>query len=133
MAAADLRIQGAALRDMIRSMERTRAQSASIASLGERDDVSELAPLCRRCNVARLDLFGSAATAAFDPATSDLDFLVVFAPMPPVAYADAYFRLREGLERLFDREIDLVTEASLANPYFRRRVNSERRVLFPTS
>jgi hypothetical protein len=91
----------------------------------------KLEGLCRLCSVRRLDLFGSAATGRFDPARSDLDFLVDFEPLPPAAYADAYFRLREGLESLFGRGIDLVTDLSLKNPYFRERVNSERHTIFP--
>jgi uncharacterized protein len=90
----------------------------------------DLPALCRRCNVQRLDLFGSAATGRFEPARSDLDFLVAFEPLAPGAYADAYFGLREGLEKLFGRDIDLVTQASLANPYFREQVETERRNLF---
>ncbi|MGD0866664.1 MAG: hypothetical protein ABSA49_14015, partial [Rhizomicrobium sp.] len=56
--------------------------------------------------------------------------LAAFDPLAPAAYADAYFGLREGLERLFGREIDLVIEASLANPYFRRQVEAERQNSF---
>jgi len=51
----------------------------------------DLAGLCRRCNVLRLDLFSSAATGRFEEARSDLDFLVMFEPLAPAAYADAYF------------------------------------------
>lgn len=36
--------------------------------------------LCRAYGVARLDVFGSAVTAAFDPARSDIDFLVEYDP-----------------------------------------------------
>ena len=39
-----------------------------------------LTDLCRRFGVRRLELFGSAATDAFDPSRSDLDFLVEFLP-----------------------------------------------------
>jgi predicted nucleotidyltransferase len=92
---------------------------------------TELPALCRRWKVRRLDLFGSATTGHFDAAMSDLDFLVDFEPLEPAAYARAYFGLREGLQVLFGREVDLVTQASLTNPYFRRRVESERRNLFP--
>lgn len=42
-------------------------------------DREAVAELCRRYGVARLSLFGSALTAEFDPATSDVDFLVEFA------------------------------------------------------
>ncbi|HEY3777807.1 MAG TPA: nucleotidyltransferase domain-containing protein [Rhizomicrobium sp.] len=90
----------------------------------------ELSALCRRCGVRQLDLFGSATTGRFNPSASDLDFLVDFEPLQPAAYADSYFRLREGLELLFGREVDLVTGASVRNPYFRERLESERRTLF---
>jgi len=36
--------------------------------------------LCRRYGVRKLELFGSATDGAFDPRTSDLDFLVDFDP-----------------------------------------------------
>ena len=73
-------------------------------------------------------MFGSAARADFDPAASDLDFLVEFEPITPVAYAQAYFSLKESLEALFKRPVDLITPASLSNPYFRASLaaSSER-------
>jgi uncharacterized protein len=90
-----------------------------------------LADVCRRFHVRRLDLFGSAATGnGFDPARSDLDFLVTFDPLPPIEYADAFFGLREALAELSGRAIDLLTEAALENPYLRRRIEMQRRVLF---
>jgi predicted nucleotidyltransferase len=89
------------------------------------------ADVCRRFHVRRLDLFGSAATGnGFDPTRSDLDFLVAFEALEPIDYADAYFGLREALEELSGRPIDLVTEAALENPHFRRRVEMERLALF---
>ena len=87
--------------------------------------------LCRRFRVRQLDLFGSAADGRFDPARSDLDFLVAFEELPGGAYADAYFGLREGLAGLFGREVDLMTEPALENPYLRRRVEAQRQRLFP--
>ncbi len=90
----------------------------------------EVAALCRHAGARRLDVFGSAARADFDPATSDLDFLVDFDPLPPVRLADAYFELKEGLEALFGRPVDLVTQSSLSNPYFRERVMAERQEVY---
>lgn len=89
-----------------------------------------LALLCRRHGVRRLELFGSATTDEFDPARSDLDFLVEFDALPPAKLADAYFGLKEGLEALFARPVDLVTESSLSNPYFRARVMAERQAVY---
>jgi uncharacterized protein len=94
-------------------------------------DDAEIAALCRRFNVRRLELFGSAATGHFDAGRSDLDLLVEFGPMPPGAYASAYFGLREALEAACGRQVDLVTEAALANPYLVRRIAAEKRRLYP--
>ena len=90
----------------------------------------EVADLCRRSGARRLDAFGSVTRADFDPLHSDLDFLVEFDNAPPAAYAQAYFALKEGLEALFGRPVDLLTPSSLANPYFRRRVTAERQTVY---
>ncbi len=89
---------------------------------------AQLAQLCRKYHVRRLEVFGSAARTDFDAASSDLDFLVELDPIAPVAYAQAYFSLKEALEALFKRPVDLITPASLGNPYFRASLaaSSER-------
>lgn len=88
---------------------------------------AELERLCRLHRVQRLDLFGSAATGAYRPGESDLDFLVEFEPTDiPGARADAYFGLLEGLEELFGRPVDLVVDSAIENPYFRESVEQSR-------
>ena len=94
------------------------------------DTVEAVAGFCRRFGVIELDLFGSTATGAFRPDGSDIDLLVRFSEMTPSDYANAYFGLRTALAELLGRPIDLVTEASLANPYFRQRIEAERQPLF---
>lgn len=91
---------------------------------------NELIALCRVAGARRLDVFGSAARGDFDPATSDLDFLVAFDDLPPSEYADAYFTLKQSLESLFERPVDLLTEANLENPYLRDRVYAERESVY---
>ncbi|MBC7993830.1 MAG: nucleotidyltransferase domain-containing protein [Rhizobacter sp.] len=90
----------------------------------------EVAALCRRVGTRRLHAFGSAVRADFIPETSDLDFLVEFDEVSPADYAQAYFVLKEGLEALFGRPVDLVTESGLANPYFRDRIAAERQTMY---
>jgi hypothetical protein len=90
----------------------------------------EVAALCRHVGARSLDAFGSAVRDDFDPATSDLDFLVEFDEVAPAAYAQAYFALKAGLETLFGRPVDLITSSSLANPYFRERITAERRHVY---
>jgi predicted nucleotidyltransferase len=86
----------------------------------------DLAALCRRFKVERLELFGSAATGSFDSATSDLDFIVRFSRPIPGSYLDLYLDFAEALEQLFKRPVDLLTENSIRNPYFRRSVDATR-------
>lgn len=83
---------------------------------------AQIQSLCRRTNVVSLDLFGSAASGEFQPETSDLDFLVTFGEFPQGGIFDAYMDLAEGLEALFGRTVDLITERSIRNPYFRKAV-----------
>jgi len=90
----------------------------------------ELAALCRRFGVRRLELFGSAAAGGFREEDSDLDFLVEFEPPLGPGYADRYFGLLEALEALFGRPVDLVVASAVKNPYFRESVDRTRTVLY---
>jgi predicted nucleotidyltransferase len=90
----------------------------------------QLAALCRASGARRLDAFGSVVRQDFDADSSDLDFLVEFDDIAPSAYAAAYFELKSGLERLFARKVDLVTSASLVNPFFIERLASERKTVY---
>lgn len=85
-----------------------------------------LAALCRTYGVVRLDLFGSGTARDWDAEKSDLDFVVAFRPDPDRSLADRYLGLAEGLEVLFGRSVDLLTERAIRNPYFRRSVEETR-------
>ncbi len=91
---------------------------------------AELEALCRRYHVGRLELFGSAASGQDQAGESDLDFLVEFDPLPPGAYADAYFGLLEALQLLSGRPVDLVVGSAIKNPYFRQSVEHTKALLY---
>ncbi|MCX6358232.1 MAG: nucleotidyltransferase domain-containing protein [Armatimonadetes bacterium] len=90
----------------------------------------EILDLCRRCRATRLDLFGSAATGLYDPASSDFDFVVDLEPEEPVERAEAFFRLLEGLEQLLGRHVDLVVDRAIRNPTFREAVDETRQAVY---
>lgn len=90
-----------------------------------------IAELCRSYGVERLYIFGSAAADRFNGQGSDLDFLVKMADREPTGrYADRVLGLAEELERLFGRRVDLITEESIRNPYFRRQVQATRQIIY---
>ncbi len=86
----------------------------------------ELRALCRRFHVRRLDLFGSAARGDFDPANSDIDFIVDFDRSAPQHPFDAYFGFKEALEELFGRSVDLVEAGAVENPYLKASIEKNR-------
>ena len=90
----------------------------------------QIAQICRQFHVRRLALFGSALGDNFDPARSDLDFLVEFEPLVPGTYAETYFGLITALERLFGRKVDLVEPESVRNPYFRQEIEANQETVY---
>jgi predicted nucleotidyltransferase len=86
----------------------------------------KLLELCRKYDVRRLDIFGSAVRQDFNPKESDLDFLVQFNNFTIHNAADRYFDLLFDLEALFGRKVDLVSDLAIRNPYFRKAVDAER-------
>lgn len=89
-----------------------------------------VAALCREHGVRKLEIFGSATREDFDPEGSDLDFLVELDPEGPLRVLDAYFGLKEGLEALFGRRVDLVMPDAVTNPYRRAAIDESREILF---
>jgi uncharacterized protein len=93
------------------------------------DKKDEIAALCRRFGIRKLDVFGSAVTGSFDPEKSDIDFVVDLGGYEP-GVAMRFLDFAEALESLLGRDVDLVTEDSIRNPYFRRSVERSREPLY---
>jgi len=91
---------------------------------------AEIAELCRRFAVKRLDLFGSAASGDFAPATSDIDFFYEFDKRDVSRLADRFFGLQEELEKLLGVSVDLVSAKDVTNPYFLEVANRHRLTLY---
>lgn len=91
-----------------------------------------LAQLCVDFGVKRLELFGSASRQDFNEETSDLDFLIEFADSSINGAFDRYFGLKEALEHLFQRPVNLVDTKAINNPYFRRAIEQEKILIYRT-
>jgi len=92
---------------------------------------AKIEQVCKRFNVSRLEVFGSAIDGDFDDARSDIDFLVEFAPHQDLGpWLAHYFDLKNELEKLLGRKVDLVMPKAIRSPYFLREVNRTRTPLY---
>ncbi|MDQ2721131.1 MAG: nucleotidyltransferase domain-containing protein [Bacteroidota bacterium] len=82
---------------------------------------------CKKHNVKSLEIFGSATRNDFNE-TSDVDFLYEFdnVKIAELDYADNYFEFLFSLQNILKRNIDLVPNEKLQNPYLLNKINSEK-------
>ena len=94
------------------------------------DNIKSLQTLCKKYKVKNLYVFGSILTERFN-AESDVDLLFNFEPgMDYTTYSENYFGLWDDLKELFQRDVDLVDESSLKNPYFIEEVEETRQLIY---
>ena len=94
-------------------------------------DVNEnkLIELCEKHNVKELYLFGSILSDRFND-SSDIDMLIQFYQIDLLEYFDNYMDLKEKLEQLFGRSIDLVENQAIRNPIFRKVIEREKQLVY---
>ena len=94
------------------------------------DKLPDLVDILKSYRVKSAYAFGSVCTEAFND-KSDIDLLVKFEDgIEPMEYSDNYFNLLFKLRDLLGREVDLVSETSLKNPYFIKSVNLTRQAIY---
>ena len=92
--------------------------------------LSILIPLFKEHKVARAFLFGSSLSEKFNQ-NSDVDFLISFkAGLSPLENGELWWNLYDKLRLLFNREIDLVNESSIKNPYFKEEINKTKKLIY---
>lgn len=90
----------------------------------------EIAELCRTHHVLRLAVFGSAAREDFAPETSDVDILVKFAPLAEGRYSENFYDLEEQFSRLLGRDVDLIADGLIRNPFIQRAIERDQVQLY---
>jgi len=93
------------------------------------EKIDTLKDLCKTYDVKTMHVFGSACTDNFND-KSDIDILISFKDISIEKYTDNYFDLHYKLEKLFDRNIDLLTENSLSNPYLIESIDETKQLLY---
>jgi predicted nucleotidyltransferase len=91
-----------------------------------KSNLPEIKDLMRSYGVIRAYLFGS---AAIDDMTddSDVDFMVSFNPeLNYTDYGNNYFQLIYALQKLLKKEVDIVAEETITNPFLLQTINSQK-------
>ncbi len=92
--------------------------------------IEDLKNICQSLKIERLYAFGSVVSDNFNK-NSDIDFLISFADTLTIEeYTNNYFILHYKLRELFQREIDIVTERTLSNPYFIESINESKELIY---
>ncbi|HNS28907.1 MAG TPA: nucleotidyltransferase domain-containing protein [Tenuifilaceae bacterium] len=92
-------------------------------------NIDTIRDLCSRHKVRRLFAFGSVLTDSFKK-DSDVDLVVDFQDVDLHEYADNYFDLKESLENLFKRNVDLLEEKAIKNPYSKQSIDSSKQLVY---
>jgi predicted nucleotidyltransferase len=92
-------------------------------------DIKVIQELCKNHNVDKLYLFGSILNSSFNQ-SSDIDFLVRFKEIDLYSYFLNYITLKEKLEILLKRKIDLVEEQTLKNPVLIKSIEKNKTQIY---
>ena len=94
-------------------------------------NLQHILDLCRKHKVKTLSVFGSILTDKFKE-DSDVDMLVDFEPIDhnTFDYLGNYFDLKDSLERLFNRRVDLIEYGKNMNPIFKALVDKKKKLIY---
>ena len=92
-------------------------------------NMDKIIALCKKYKVSKLFVFGSILTNHFND-KSDVDLVVDFNKKEVEDYFDNYFDFKYSLEELLGREIDLLEEQTIKNPYLKKNVDATKTLIY---
>jgi len=92
-------------------------------------NIDQIRDLCDKHKVARLFVFGSVLSDKFRK-SSDIDLIVDFQDIDLYEYADNYFDLKFALQKILKRNVDLLEDKAISNPYLRKSIDSSKQLLY---
>ncbi len=93
------------------------------------DNIRKISALCEKHKVSRMFAFGSVLTNRFNE-NSDVDLMVAFNKKDIQDYFDNFFELKHSLEKLFGRDVDLLEEQMVQNPYLKKNIDSTKALIY---
>lgn len=92
-------------------------------------NIVQISGLCKKHKVDKLYAFGSVGTEQFND-QSDIDLIVKFRNIDLLEYADNYFDLKFSLENLFKKDVDLLEDQAISNPYLRKSIDATKMLVY---
>ena len=89
--------------------------------------------LCESHKVKSLYAFGSSVTGDFDTVSSDIDLLVEIDDNDPLERGEMLISLWDSFENFFHRKVDLLTNASIKNPFLRKSIDATKVLIYDGS
>jgi predicted nucleotidyltransferase len=87
--------------------------------------LKQIHELCKINKVKSLFVFGSVLRSDFNE-SSDIDLIVDFDEKDPIKYTDLYFNLKDKLETILKRHVDLLEERAIKNKFFREELDNTK-------
>ena len=93
------------------------------------NNIQKIVALCKKYKVNKLFVFGSILTDRFND-DSDVDLVVSFNKAEVGDYFGNYFDFKYSLEELFGRDVDLLEEQTIKNPYLKKNVDATKALIY---
>ena len=90
--------------------------------------IDAIREFCEKWGIIEFALFGSVVRDDFGP-ESDIDVMVRYDPEKPEPWKD-YFLIKNDLEELFGRQVDLLKRGPIQNPYVRQSIRRDLTILY---
>jgi predicted nucleotidyltransferase len=95
-----------------------------------KNNIIQLNQLCVAHKVAKLYAFGSVTNESFNDKKSDIDFIAELKPSSPIESGEQLMALWDDLENLFQRKVDLITEATVKNTFLKKSIDSTKVIVY---
>ena len=97
---------------------------------GFKTKLPQVIDLLKKHKVSKAFAFGSVCSIRFNE-KSDIDLLISFDPrLEPLEKGELWWDLVFALEDTLKRQVDLITESSLSNPYLIQSIDSNKELIY---
>ncbi|MCB9201729.1 MAG: nucleotidyltransferase domain-containing protein [Flavobacteriales bacterium] len=93
-------------------------------------NIKKLSTLFNSNKVNKVYVFGSVLREDFNK-DSDIDIIIDFQPnLDPIEKGELWWKLYDELRSIFKREVDIINEKKLKNPFFIQEINNTKKLIY---